>query len=255
MITVEAIKSDLLPRLVELTVMNQLVTTIFVDSNPAVVEYVDVQKEGSVIKRISKSEQYKLKKRQMIIKMDKEHLMIISDEVSSETIKGDTTICECLSMRINRGFMSVIGDLTKTETKKWSFFNRNFISRLFNNRTDAKLIHKIIDFGYDSNYIIVPQSVANIIIKSNLFESSLQNCNSLIKNIGSLKIDGFNLRVYVDSQLLEDKVYFARYNSVLLVLNKNIEVKEIRSIGDKKTINLNVEYEFIQQDVIKCLCL
>lgn len=255
MLTVEKIKSDLLPRLVELTVMNQLVTTVFVDSNPAVVDYTEIQKEGTLIKRISKSKQYKLKKHQVILKMDKDHLMIISDEISSETIKGDVTVGECLSMRINRGFMDVIGDTNKIETKKWSFFNRNFISKLFIKRTKNQLIHKLLEFGSDTNYIIVPTSVAEIITRSNFFESNGQKCDSLIKNIGNLRIDGLSLNVYVCSELVENRVYFARYNSVLLVLNKNLEVKEVKSVADKKTITVGVDYEFIQQDTIKCLYL
>jgi hypothetical protein len=255
MVTVDKIKSDLIPRLAELTVMNQLVTTVFVDSNPAIVNYIEIQKEGTLIKRVSKSKQYKLKKHQVILKIDKKNLMIISDEITPETIKDNVTLLECLSMRINRNFMDIIGDMDKIETKKWSFFNRNFISKLFIKRTKNQLIHKILEFGSDSNYIIVPSSVAKIITKSNFFESNGQNCNSLIKNIGNLRIDSLCLGVYMDSQLVENKVYFARYNSVLLVLNKNLEVKEVRSVADKKTITVSVDYEFIQQDVIKCLCL
>ncbi len=61
MLTVEQIKDHLISRAANLSVMNQLVNTIYVDSNPATVEYTEVVKEGSVIKEIKKLNQYKLK--------------------------------------------------------------------------------------------------------------------------------------------------------------------------------------------------
>lgn len=255
MITIEQIREQLLPRIADLSVMNRLVNVIYVDSNPAVINYVEVQKKDGLVIEVKNSEKHKLKKHQLIVKKSLKNSMIISDEVNTETIQKDATLCECFSMRINRGFMDVIDDLSKIQKENWKFFNRNFFSKIFLQRTTNDLIHKIVEIGKDYSYIIVSAKVASVIRKSNFFTSQVSQCQSIIKNIGELKIDNISLDVYIDPELQNNNVYFAKYDSVNLVLNKNLNIIETKTSLDKTNITVEVEYTFLEKESIKCLCL
>jgi hypothetical protein len=255
MITATQIREELIPRLADLSVMSQLVNVIYVDSNPATIEYTEVQKQGNSIVKTQRVEQYKLKKHKLILKKSNHHSIIISDEVNSETIQKDGTLCGCFSMRINRGFMNVIDTFSKIEKASWSYFNRNFFSKIFLKRTPSDLVHKIIEFGKDSSYIIIPETVADVIMKSNFFDTNSRHDDSFIKNIGILKIDGISLNVYLDCELKENKIYFGKYDSVNIILNKNLNIIENKKSEEKTSITVEVDYAFIQKEAIKCLSL
>lgn len=255
MLTTTQIKEELIPRLVDLSVMNQLVNVIYVDSNPAIIEYSEVQKQDNVIKEVKNTKEYKLKKHRLILKTNDKQSIIISDEVNTETIQKDGTLCECFSMRINRGFMNAIDSLKMVERTNWKYFNRGFFSKIFLTRTSNDLIHKILEIGKESSYIIIPSSVAKIITKSNFFQKNVNKCHSIIKNIGTLKIDQISLNVYLDTELSKNEIYFGKYDSVSIVLNKNLNVIETKTSYDKTNITVEVDYLFIQKEPIKCLSI
>jgi len=254
MITITEIKKELMPRLSSLSVMNQLVQTIYVDSNPAQIEYIEVNKsESGESQAIKVSKQVKLKKHKLIVKSMGDLMMIISDEVNSPTITGNKLVCECISQRLNHDFLDTITSDLKVEN--WTFFNQGIIRRLFHKRRNLDLINKIFQTAFDSNWIIISNSTYSILSKSTLFKENSNKSDSIIKNVGQLNLDQLSINVYLNTELVDDVIYFGRYDSVSIVVNKNLIVNELKSTRDRKTISVEVEYQFIVNRPIKCLYL
>lgn len=234
--------------------MNQLIQTIYVESNPAQIESIQVNKsESGVSQSIKVTNQVKLKKHKLIIKSMGDITMIISDEVNSQTITGNKLVCECISERLNHDFLDIV-KLSK-DKEKWSFFNQNIIRRLFSKRSKTDLVNRIFEMGKDSNWVIITKSVYMILKKSNFFSDNTNNSDSIIKNVGQLKLDQLSINVYLDSDSEENVIYFGRYDSVSIILNKNLSVKELKSTHNRKTIAVEVDYEFLVKDSVKCLYL
>lgn len=253
MITASKIENSLLNEVSNLSVMNQLVQTIFVDSNIANIEQVIVEKADGLIKNTKFNKEVKLKKHKIILKIDNDNVLVISDEINISKTLNNCSLSSSISSRIDRDFISKMNSLSNLEVEKWKYFNRNIIMSILNKRTKNDLVNKIIEIGYNFNWIIISKNIFDILKTSNYFHINKDN-SQLISNVGNIRMDNSNFNVYLCNCIPDNIIYFGKNDSVSIVMNKNINIEESRSsTKDKKTILIDIEYEFINNGLIKIL--
>lgn len=251
---IDQIEKEFVSKVSKLSIMDKLVETIYVDTNPAQIESIELSKSSTGTEVATKVlKQVKLKRHRMIVKKSGGSTMVISDEIASPKTIGSGLVCESISERLNNDFIDVIKSSSIKE--KWAFFGQNLIRRLFFRRTNSDLINKIFKFGINSNWIIISNSVYVIIKRSNFFIDNQQESNSIIKNVGQLKLDNLLIDVYLNDEADEKSICFGRYDSISVVFNKNPNISDAKSSTDKRTIILEIDYEFIVKSPVKCLIL
>ena len=209
-------------------------------------------KNNNIIRYITESLDYKLKSHRILIKSNNKHggSIIISDLPNTPTISSNKSICHCISSDINNIFISEIKSFKNTQKFKYSFFKQNLFKKLFNKNTEKNLIDYILDIGKDCSWIIVPFFIFDIIKKYELFDSNSSGSESLIYNAGKLS----NINVYVNVDRDESIVYFGNYDSVSIIINKNIKEDIIKSTSIyKRGKSIIVDYLFVETGVVKYL--
>lgn len=261
----ENIKNELLTDIANKSVMNQLVNIVFVEENPCILKTESTKIVDGVVTVDKTEDVYTLDKHRLIIKDSNYGNIVISDELDNpQTIMKNVNLSDCASMRINKEFISKIDNLEKLVIKKWSYFNRNFLNKLLSIRTECCFIKKIIEESADYNWIIVNQQTYDIIKKSNFFIENNLNSDCLIKNMGILKIGLSSVVVYLNPGItkyrnvylknnLVNAIYFGKYSSMSILINKDVEIKRLKSNSD--SYSLTLQYKFIEGDPIKCLII
>lgn len=245
---------SLLNRISSLTVINQIVETIYVEDSIGKIEISKTSKDNNVVRHTTESLDYKLKSHRLLIKSHRGHNgnIIISDLPNSPTISSNKPICHCVSSDINNIFVSEIKSFKRTQKFKYSFFNQNLFKRLFNKNTEQNLIDYLLDLGKDCSWIIVPFFIFDIIKNSEFFEPNDSVSESLIYNTGKLS----DINVYVNMDEDESVVYFGNYDSISIIINKNIKEDTVKSVSFYKNgKSIVVDYLFIETGVTKYLVI
>lgn len=247
----EEVKHDVLNRLKKLSVINQLVDTHYVTNKVGQIEVSKVVKEYDSVRNISEKINYKLKSHRVVHKKSKNGMdIIISDLTCDQTISPNENICSYISRNINQILMSEIKLFKNTQISTFKFFNKNWIDKLLNRNNETKLIDTIISTGKNSSWIMIPYHIFDIINGSEFFEKYKFKSESIIHKVGKLS----HLDVFVNPNQEDSFVFYANYDSIMLLIDKNIHEKEIKSgrlnIESKSYI---VNYLFIETGMTKIL--
>ena len=240
-------KESLLDKISNLSVINQLVETVYVDDSKGRLETVRISKKEGVVKTINDSIDFKLKTNGFITKNN----LIISDLPHTKTIVGNKTLQQCISSNINKVFINEIKSFKNTQFFKFKFRKTSLISKIFRKSNNNKLIEKIINIGSDCSWVIIPSFMKDVISKSNKFISNVNSTNSLIYNFGTLG----NINVYVNPDEDGLSLYFGNYDSITIIINKNIKNIELKTLSKYKGNKIELDYLFIERGITKILKL
>ena len=242
---------DILLRLKELTIINQLVDTHFVSDKVGKIEISKVIKEYDSVRNISESIDYKLKSHRIQHKKNKEGLnIIISDITCGQTLNHDEKICQCISKNINQIFLKELKSFKQTQKFTFNFFNQNWLQKTFFRKNETHLIDEILKVGQNSSWMIVPDFILDIMKDSEWFESNTVENESIIHRVGKLS----NIDVFVNPIQEESFICYGNYDSILLLINKNIEEKDVKSTGfEVESKSYTVNYLFIENGNTKML--
>ena len=237
-----------------LSVINQIAKTIFVDKPEGEIEIDSVEKQESAIISISERIKYKLKPYRMIVKgsFDKSNI-IISDSPTGNTISQNRCICESASCDINNIFISELKDFKNIQKFKFNYFNRNFFQKLLNRNSKKDLLKNILEISENCSWMIIPEFLSDIIEKSELFERNHTKSESIIYKFGKLS----EVNVFINPDEKEANIYFGNYESLTILIDKNIKIDEIKSISNVYKIGQSVVigYLFIEDGITKSLSL
>jgi hypothetical protein len=190
-----------------LSVLDQLSQTIYVDSNPAKIESVEVIKNsGNIIYNKSYKEynllSYKLKKSE-------------------------------LSSNINLNFIEKLNSLSKINdnVKKIKILKKNILFKilsLFKDNTKI-LSDCICEYSKDSTWMIVSPFIFSMLKLNNKFISQINGNESSICKVGKLD----SITIYLNSDAKDNSIYFGKYDDFNIIINRNIA-----------TTNLDIEIEY-----------
>ena len=245
MIPTTATETNLIQKISNLSVINQIVETIYVDDTIGKIEVSKTIKENDVVRNVSEDIEYKLNPHRLIIKNHKKHnsTVIISDLPNSKTIIDNKPVCHCLSSNINNIFISELKSFKSTQKLTYRFFNQNFLMKLFKKNTKVDLVEQIISLGTDCSWAILPRFIFNVIKDSEWFDATNMISESIIFNAGRLD----DLNIYVNPDENESMVYFGNYDSITIIINKNIKEDELKSGNfHKEGKSIVIEYLFIE---------
>jgi hypothetical protein len=125
-------QETLVDRISKLTVIDQIVETIWVDDPIGQIEINKTIKDGDIVKNISETVNYKLKSHRLIVKKNnkKHNQVVISDLPKSQTLCNNRETYQCLSSDINRIFISELKSFKSTQKYSYKYFSQNFFSKL-----------------------------------------------------------------------------------------------------------------------------
>lgn len=246
-------KDNLLQRITNLTVINQLVETIWVDDSVGKVEVSKVIKVNESIKHVNKILDYKLKSHRLLVKSNSDFLsnIIISDIPNKRTIIKNRPVCESLSVDINRVFISELKSFKNIETSSYKYFHQSIFKRIFRPNKDSDLVDNILNFGSNCSWVVVPEFIFEIIKDSEWFDPTNTFTESLIHNAGTIH----NLSVFVNPTEDESILYFGNYDSVTIIINKNIKIEDLKNMSNiyQTGSALIVDYIFLENGITKAL--
>jgi hypothetical protein len=243
-------KESLIQRITDLTVLNRLVETIWVDSSQGQIETTNVVKEGDDVKNLIDIINFKLKSHRLIVKNRKGDNIVISDLPRPKTISKNKPVCICASTDVNKVFISELKSFKNIQKRNFKYFNQSILKRLINPNKDSDLVKCIMDYGSDCSWIIVPTFINQILSDSEWFDSKHEISESLIYHAGHLG----DLSVYVNPDEEESTVYFGNYDSITIIINKNIQLEEYKSLSyDNSDMIMVVDYLFIERGLTKYL--
>jgi hypothetical protein len=192
-----------------------LVETIFVNESEGEIEICETNKINGVVKRSTHKISYKLHPHRMIVKSCNHNHLIISDSRKSKTISTDKCVCDCAAEDVNSVFISELKSSKKTIRDSFNYFSQSLIKKMINKNTDEKLLKKIVEYGKESSWVIIPKFLFDILKTSKLFTPVDCPINTLITNVGKLD----NLSVYVNTQNEESELFFGNYDSLTIIIN------------------------------------
>jgi len=255
MLTKTTQEENIINKISKVTVVNQLVETIYVDDSIGSIESTKTLKEGHIVRETTEKIDYKLKTHRLIVKTQKNsdgHL-VISDVPKNNTIFTNKCICDCASIAVNRTFISELKSSKKIVKNTFKFFKQGLLKRVFNENTDDKLVKNILDFGHDCSWMIVPVFIFDIIKESEWFTEIENNSKSLIRKEGKLgEID-----VYLNEDENDSIIYFANYDSITVVINNNIKIDRKPTVSNIYSEGkvVSVDYLFIENGLTKMLTI
>jgi len=248
-------EENIINKISKITVVNQLVETIYVEESVGSIETTNTVKEGHIVREITERIDYKLKPHRLIVKTQKSsnNHLVISDVPKNNTIFTNKCICECASIAVNRTFISELKSSKKIVKSTFKFFRQNLLKKIFNKNTDDNLVKSILDFGHDCSWMIVPAFIFDIIKESEWFTEFENNSKSLIRKEGKLG----EINVYLNEDENDSIIYFANYDSITVVINNNIKIDSKPTVSkiysEGKTVS--VEYLFIENGLTKMLTI
>jgi hypothetical protein len=238
-------ETNLIQKISHLSVINQIVETIYVDETVGQIEVSKTIKENDIVRNVSEFIDYKLKPHRLIIKNHRQHnsTVIISDLPKSKTIIDNKPVCHCLSVNINNIFISELKSFKNIQRSSYRFFNQKFFAKLFKKNTENDLVEQILTLGRNCSWAILPRFIFDVIRDSEWFDATNMISESIIFNAGKLD----DLNIYVNPDEDESMIYFGNYDSITIVINKNIKEDELKSGSfHKDGKSIVVEYLFIE---------
>jgi len=237
-------KEEVLERLKVLSVMNQIVNTIYVDETCGFFEEKIFQKSGnSLIEKLEKH-RYKLKSHRILTKFKENGTnLVISDITFGKTIDTNSKICESISKNINQIFISELKNFKNIEKVEWKYFPSNFFSKIFFKKGPDDLVKNILEKSLGFSWIMISNPIYNELKKSRIFEPIKDEEKSIVKKVGKIK----ELDVFLNPEEKEMVIYFANYDSILLLLKKELELKFLPPIQFSDKRSYTIEYLFVEK--------
>jgi len=235
-----------------LSSLDQIIETIIVDTNEGSISVEKIQKNGDSVKIINEKIDYKLHSTKLIIKSNSEFTKnIIISDIDTETIINNKPLCDCVARNTNNIFAKEFSKLKNTLNYSIEFFKQGFFKKLFSKTKPDHVISKIEEIGKGHGWIIIPKKLVQLFQNSPKFENNNIDCGSVIHNFGSLG----DINVYLNPNQIDSKIYFGNYDSLTLLVNRNIKIEENKTLSPTytKAINMEVNYLFIQNRPITIL--
>ena len=246
------VKETLIEQINNLSSLSSIIETILVDDSVGNFDFTKTVKKDDKIVNISEKIFYKLKSTRLLIKSDKEfqNNIIISD-IDDQIITNNRPLCECVARNTNIIFAKEFNRLKLTEQHKLKYWNNNFLEKLFNFNRDKKLQNTISTLSKGFSWIMVPKSLTSFFEKNENFEKNNIECENLIHLFGKLD----TLNVFLNPDQKESKIYFGNFESLILIINKNLELKDVKTISNTFTnsTSMTVQYTIIENTPIRSL--
>jgi len=237
---------SLIEQITSLSSLDQIIETILVEDNTGKIKVFKTIKDDDSIRNITDTIEYKLKSTRLIIKSDENYNKnIIISDIDTETIRNNKSLYSCLSRNTNNIFAKEFEKLKNTINHKINYFNQGFFKKLLNKTTKEDVLKKIKELSQGYSWLIIPNNL------SFLFPINKNNYELLIHNFG--KFEGLN--VYLNPDQTDSKIYFGNYSSLTLIVNKNLETKEIKtnSTTYTKCVSMQANYLVIENSPITVL--
>lgn len=233
-----------------LSSLDQIIETILVDDKKGSINVEKTIFESNAVKSINHKIDYTLKSTRLIIKYDDNFKKnIIISDIDSETIMNDKKICECVTRNTNNIISKELLKLKSTTITKCKFFTKSFIDKIFNIHSKDSILEKIKEISHNKSWIIISKAIYDSLIKEQIIDGS--ELKDLITNVGSI----FNCHVYVNPDQKESRIYFGNYNSLTLIVKKQLSMDEINthSTTYPKGTCMEVNYLLIENEPLCCL--
>jgi hypothetical protein len=234
--------STLVEQIANLSSLNQIIETIIVDDNDGSIKINKTIKDSNSIKNIDEEISYNLKSTRLIIKTDDELVnnIVISD-IDRETIVKNRPICECISKNTNNIVSREFRKLSNVQHYKINFFNQSFFKKLFNPINHKEVFEKIKELAKNNSWMIIPPTLMDLFENESTFQKIEAECESIIHQFGHLE----NVNVFMNPDQKENCIYFGSYESLTLIVNKNLTTKEIKTNSTTYTKGLSMEVNYL----------
>lgn len=247
----ETKEMNIIQELLNLPILSQLVDIIQVNDKYGEILIDNISKDNNNnIKSISDIIEFKLKTHRLTIKNSLSSTLIISDLPSSKTISNENIVDRFCS-DITKCFISDISLFRNAKRFKFKYFNQGIIKKIVNRNTKKDLLKCILDISKSSSWIIISNSILNLIKDLELFEYEEKEKNSsLIYKCGKL----LNINVYLNKDEVNSIIYFGNSKSVTGIINKNIKEETIKYKSSLKTgKSVSIDYLFMETGEISIL--
>jgi hypothetical protein len=237
---------SLIEQITSLSSLDQIIETILVDDKTGTIEIFKTIKDVDSVRNITDNIEYKLKSTRLIIKSDENYNKnIIISDIDSETIRNNKSLYDCIARNTNNIFAKEFSKLKNTINHQINYFNQGFFKKLLNKTTKEDFLNKTKELSQGYSWLIIPKNLIE------LFTIDGREPDSLIYNLGRFE----DLNVYVNPDQIDSKIYFGNYSSLTLIINKNLETKEIKtnSTTYTKGISMEVNYLVIENSPITVL--
>jgi len=251
--TISGIEKGLLDRIKNLSIIDELVNSIFSPSQDIMVSIVKKSKNLGIDTYTTRKIVKNLKNHRIIYKDSRDCKLIITDEIDCPNILVDEKICEYLSSRINRDFLNFCENSKLTKIINWKYPKNNKLHNFILGRNEKSLTNKIIQTGANESWCLMSDEIFEKISKNVLFYPKMgSNCCGVVKQ-GFIKLDNFIINVYSSDKIDRSKIYFGSSESINLVVDDKIIVKSVPQ--EPGTFTIDISYQFLSTGQITILCL
>jgi len=246
------VKQTLLEQINNFSSLNTIIETIMVDDSIGNLDFIKTRKENEKIVSFTDKIFYKLKSTRLLIKSDKEfqNNIIISD-VDDQVVTNNRPLCECIARNTNIIIAKEFNKLKTIDSHRFKFFSQSFFEKLFSFGKTKKLNEKILDLSTGFTWMIIPKSLTSVFTDNKNFEKNEVDCENIIHLFG--KFNGIN--VFINPDQKENKIYFGNYESLIFIINKNLEIKDTKSLNSifTNSTSITVHYSLIQNSPLSVL--
>ena len=242
----------LVNQITNLSSLNQIIETIIVDENIGSIKINKTIKDSNSIKSIDEEISFNLKSTKLIIKSDDQLINnIVIFEIDKDTIINNKPICECISKNTNNIISREFNKLLNIHKQTINFSNRGFFKKLFYPNDYKSIFKKIKECSVGNSWMIIPKTLTKIFEKNPLFIETEFDCEFIIHRMGLLE----DISVFINPDQKENCIYFGNYESLTLIINKNLTIKEIKTNSTTYTsaISMEVNYLLIENTPITVL--
>lgn len=232
--------------------LNQIIETILVDENQGSINVQKTVKLGDSVKVINEDINYKLESTRLIIKSDSEFTQnIVISDIDIETIMNNKSLCDCIARNTNNIFAKEFSKFKDTINQTINYFNQGFLQKIFNKTKNEQVISKIEEIANGNSWMIIPQKFVEIFRSSSKFQENKVENPSLIYNFGNIG----DYQIYLNPNQRESKIYFGNYDSITLLVNRNLSTEDLKTNSSTYTqsMNMGVNYLFIQNRPLSVL--
>ena len=232
--------------------LNQIIETILVDENQGSINVQKTVKLGDSVKVINEDINYKLESTRLIIKSDSEFTQnIVISDIDIETIMNNKSLCDCIARNTNNIFAKEFSKFKDTINQTINYFNQGFLQKIFNKTKNEQVVSKIEEIAKGNSWMIIPQKFVEIFRSSSKFQENKVENPSLIYNFGNIG----DYQIYLNPNQRESKIYFGNYDSITLLVNRNLSTEDLKTNSSTYTqsMNMGVNYLFIQNRPLSVL--
>ena len=232
--------------------LNQIIETILVDENQGSINVQKTVKLGDSVKVINEDINYKLESTRLIIKSDSEFTQnIVISDIDIETIMNNKSLCDCIARNTNNIFAKEFSKFKDTSNQTINYFNQGFLQKIFNKTKNEQVVSKIEEIAKGNSWMIIPQKFVEIFRSSSKFQENKVENPSLIYNFGNIG----DYQIYLNPNQRESKIYFGNYDSITLLVNRNLSTEDLKTNSSTYTqsMNMGVNYLFIQNRPLSVL--